>query len=319
MSQVRISPHVNETAVVKAPYSSRPPITLRGSRLRMRAPTTPNIENAATNGNCSPSASSLMTTKLMPTIAMTMKSAKATHGHRHRSGTRCCGRAHPLTPYACSAPTGTRPDTTVPRPGAESTVTSPSRAPSRSAMPCSPVPYPFAAGSKPCAVVGDREPQLAVRPLEGDRGRRRVRVLRHVLEGLERGEVDGRLDLLRQALDAIGVHVDGHRRLASLRDERRCQALVGEQRRIDTAGEVAQIVERTACVHLQLGEHRLGSRGVAIDELLGETLAHLQRDELLLGAVVDVALELPAFVVLGGDEALLRGLQVGQPRLQIGR
>ena len=68
---------------------------------------------------------------------------------------------------------------------------------------------------------------------------------------------------------------------------------------------------------LERGEHLLGLRRVAIDELFREALAHLQRDELLLGAVVDVALELAALLVLGRDQALLRRLQVGQPGAEL--
>ena len=47
-----------------------------------------------------------------------------------------------------------------------------------------------------------------------------------------------------------------------------------------------------------------------------EALPDRERHELLLRAVVDVALELAALLVLGGDEALLRSLEVGEPRLE---
>ena len=43
---------------------------------------------------------------------------------------------------------------------------------------------------------------------------------------------------------------------------------------------------------------------------------HRERDELLLGAVVDVALELATLLVLGGDQPLLGRLQLGEPRLE---
>ncbi len=81
-SQVRSSPAKNESAVMNEPYRSRPPITFRRSRLTMRAPTTPNIEKATTNGSCSPRTSSLMTTRIMPTKAIATNVAKTAHGHR---------------------------------------------------------------------------------------------------------------------------------------------------------------------------------------------------------------------------------------------
>ncbi len=55
---------------------------------------------------------------------------------------------------------------------------------------------------------------------------------------------------------------------------------------------------------VKLAEHLLRLRRVALDDLFGEPELHRQRDELLLRAVVDVAFELPALVVLGGDEPL---------------
>ena len=49
---------------------------------------------------------------------------------------------------------------------------------------------------------------------------------------------------------------------------------------------------------------RLGA--VTIDQRVGQPELHAERDELLLGAVVDVALELAALGVLGCDQALSR-------------
>src|SRR4029453_7291514 len=58
---------------------------------------------------------------------------------------------------------------------------------------------------KPPAVVGDLELEPAVPfPQPDDRGRR-IRVLRDVLERLERTEVHGRLDLPRVAADPVGI------------------------------------------------------------------------------------------------------------------
>ena len=58
-------------------------------------------------------------------------------------------------------------------------------------------------------------------------------------------------------------------------------------------------------------------RRVAPGELASEPRLHRQRDELLLRAVVDVALQAAAPLVLRGDQALLRGLQLVEPHLQL--
>ena len=83
--------------------------------------------------------------------------------------------------------------------------------------------------------------------------------------------------------------------------------------------EVSQVIERRSRVGLDLTQHLLGLGRVAIDELLGESLSDLQRDQLLLCAVVDVPLELAPLVVLRGDQPLLCSLQLGQSGLEGGR
>ena len=113
------------------------------------------------------------------------------------------------------------------------------------------------------------------------------------------------------------LHVDGHGRLASLRDERGFQALVGKQRRVDAAREIAQVLEGRLRFRFDLFEHRRGFRRVALGERAGEPGLHGERHELLLGAVVDVALEPASLAVLCGDEALLRRLQLVEAATQL--
>ena len=43
---------------------------------------------------------------------------------------------------------------------------------------------------------------------DADASRIRARVLRDVLQRLENGEADGRFDLLWEATDPVGVHLD---------------------------------------------------------------------------------------------------------------
>ena len=140
--------------------------------------------------------------------------------------------------------TGSQPDTVVPCPGWERRCRVPPRAASRSAMPCRPVPSRAAAVSNPVpssVMVNCRLPPGAG---EADVRPGGVGVLGDVLQGLERAEVHGRLDVLRVALNAVGLNRDRHRGLARLGLQGEHEALVGEQRRVDAPGQGPQVIER---------------------------------------------------------------------------
>ena len=81
---------------------------------------------------------------------------------------------------------------------------------------------------------------------EPDDRRGRAGVLRHVLERLERAEVDRGLHLLVVPTNAVGLDGRGDGSLARLRLERGRQPAVGEQRRIDPAREVLEEAELDA-------------------------------------------------------------------------
>ena len=80
--------------------------------------------------------------------------------------------------------------------------------------------------------------------------------------------------------------------------------LIGQQRRIDPAGQVAQLLQRLRRVLLQLSGDRHGLRRLTLDDPRQQAELHRQRHDLLLRAVVQVALELAALLVLRRDEAL---------------
>src|SRR5918996_4204412 len=96
---------------------------------------------------------------------------------------------------------------------------------------------------EPPAVVLDFEPQRALLRPEPDGGRGRVRILRRVLEGLEDAEVRSGLGLGRVPAEAVGLHGDRERHLPGLGLEGRREPLVGQERRIDPAGQVPEVLE----------------------------------------------------------------------------
>ena len=95
------------------------------------------------------------------------------------------------------------------------------------------------------------------------------------------------------------VRLDQHRqgRLADLGVQGRDETLFGQQRRVDAAGQVPQVVERGGEPVLEHGRD-LPDRGGVLGGVFQQAELDLQGDELLLGAVVQVPLDLPPFGVL---------------------
>ena len=103
------------------------------------------------------------------------------------------------------------------------------------------------------------------------------------------------------------------------------QPLVGEQPRVDAAGQLEQGVHRLGRCLLLGGEEHVGALRRTVRQRLGEPQVHGERDEVLLGTVVDVTLQTPALRVLGVHHPLTRGAQLpgtrgqlDQPALQLG-
>ena len=95
-------------------------------------------------------------------------------------------------------------------------------------------------------------------------------------------------------------------RLARLGLQGDGESFVGEQRRIDPPRQITQVLQRCAGGSLELSQQRPCLVGIAIDHLLRELQLDSQRDQLLLGAVVDVALESLGALVLGRHDAAAR-------------
>ena len=121
-------------------------------------------------------------------------------------------------------------------------------------------------GVEAATVVPHLEPELARRLPDGGSDRRVApRVLRRVLDRLERCEVDRRLDRLRIARETV----DSQRRsrVASNRlRERGAQAEVGQDRWIGAVGDLSDLVERPVDLlsqprQLGVGRRRLPAAG----------------------------------------------------------
>ena len=119
------------------------------------------------------------------------------------------------------------------------------------------------------AVVGHLDTGARLVGADANVDDRGAGVLDHVGERLRDHVVRGGLDGLRQ-LDRGRVDLDGDRQSGGERLERRGEAPVGEDGRMDAAGELAQLVESGGELLACGLEHRLGRRRVALDLRLGQ-------------------------------------------------
>ena len=170
------------------------------------------------------------------------------------------------------------------------------------------------------AVVDDLEHELAVR--------RTALILTCVAsacltafgERLAGEEVAGRLDLGRQALVEAALDPDVERRARRERLER-----PGSPSSVRIAGWTPRASSRssetaTCSSSTAAGEHALDIRvDVAAEAALGRAQLERERDEPLLGAVVDVPLDPAALLVAGGDDARARLLAPGRAAPAPGR
>ena len=87
----------------------------------------------------------------------------------------------------------------------------------------------------------------------------------------------------------------------------------------DAARQVSELLERIGRSRLEIRRHRLGLLDVAIHQLAEQSQLDRERDDLLLRAVVQVALELLGAFVLRGHQALARRPEeIVDVRLELG-
>ena len=123
--------------------------------------------------------------------------------------------------------------------------------------------------------------------------------------------VGGDLDLLGQSpLDRDG-QLDGDGAAAGECVQRRSQPALGQQHRVDAAGQLAQLVQRAGRLADQRVQLRRQLVGLGRHRRLRRAQAQGEGDQPLLGAVVQVALDAAPGVVGGGDDPRPRRGELG--------
>src|SRR5881396_706132 len=170
------------------------------------------------------------------------------------------------------------------------------------------------------ARAGRPGPRLDLPVLLGQRDPRSggVRVLRDVDERLADDVVDGRLDRLRQPAFRHRAQLYGNGRARSHALEGRSEPTLRQHRRMDPAGQLAQLVEGELELLLRPFDELERAPVLLRKAVAGESQREGERDEPLLGAVVEVALEAPPFLVLRPEEPHAGGAEVALSLLALG-
>jgi len=93
---------------------------------------------------------------------------------------------------------------------------------------------------------------------------------------------------------------------------------LGQDGRVDAAGQVSQVLEGFIRLGLELLQCGARLIRVPVHEHLGQPHLDLERDQVLLCAIVQVALQPSSFLVLRPDQPLTRGAQLVEALQQLG-
>ena len=213
-------------------------------------------------------------------------------------------------------PHGSSARRTVPSPGGEATVKRPPKA-------VDAVGEPAQAGAggrvgTAAAVVAHRHVEAVALAVDVDVGTGRLGVPGHVGERLGGDEVRGGLDGGGQPLLRHALQRDRHGDAAGEAHQRRLEPALGEHGGMDAARELAQLGCRRRQVRDRLVEQRARECGVGLELPACEPQRERQADEVLLRAVVEVALEPAPGVVARGDDPGARRAQLLLGRQPVG-
>jgi len=147
------------------------------------------------------------------------------------------------------------------------------------------------------SVAGNADPY-------GDRPR--FRVLRDVRERFRDDVEDRHLDRARQRPVEVDLELDRDARALGQRLERGREAAIGEDRRMEAARQLAELLKGERELLARTAEDRRGSVRIDPELRLGEPEGERERDEALLGAVVEVPFEPPPLGVGRVDEPRAR-------------
>jgi hypothetical protein len=103
---------------------------------------------------------------------------------------------------------------------------------------------PPAAGARAAALAGHFEPQLPIPRAQAHAGAGGAEVPGGAAQRFQRAEVHRCLDLLRVPPDPVRLDRNGDRGLARLGVQGGSDAHVGQQRRVDAAGQLAEAGQR---------------------------------------------------------------------------
>jgi hypothetical protein len=144
-------------------------------------------------------------------------------------------------------------------------------------------------------------------------------VARRVRQRLRHDEVRRRLDRRRHPLARRGAQLCPRLRALHQRAQRRCQAAVGQDGRVDPARKLAQLGGRSRQLDDRLVQRRQRDIGLPVHQARARDLKHEPEvDEPLLRAVVQIALDPPALGIRRRDDARPRRAQLRLRALALG-
>ena len=167
---------------------------------------------------------------------------------------------------------------------------------------------PDRGGREPHSIIGDYQVHAFGHALHSHRGGRRAGMFGGVLQRLQSAEVERGLEVGPHPVQPLTVTCTGNGPPVAAPDGG-CESVVGEPARVDASGERRHGVDGVVDGGLEAAEDRRRPLRGSGHQRAGQAQVHRQRHEVLLGPVVDVALQSPPLLVLGCDDPLAGGTE----------